>query len=37
MDVPYPLDNTFEYEIMVLIETINNYDWECIDVVLYGY
>ena len=37
MDVPYPLDDTFEYEIMVLIETINNYDWECIDVVLYGY
>lgn len=37
MDIPYPLDNTLEYEIMVLIDIINNYDWECIDVVLYGY
>lgn len=37
MDLPYPLDDTFEYEIMVLLETINNYAWECIDVVLYGY
>ena len=37
MDVPYPMDDTFEHEAMVLIDIINNYDWECIDVVLYGY
>lgn len=37
MDVPYPLDDTFEHEAMMLIDIINNYDWECIDVVLYGY
>lgn len=37
MDVLYPLDDTFEHEAMVLIDIINNYDWECIDVVLYGY
>ena len=37
MDVPYPMDDTFEHEAMVLIDIINNYDWECINVVLYGY
>lgn len=37
MDVPYPLDGVFEYEAMVLINIINNSDWECIDVMLYGY
>lgn len=37
MDVPYPLDSSYQYEAMVLINIINNYDWECIDVMLYGY
>lgn len=37
MDVPYPLDNSYQYEAMVLINIINNYDWDCIDVMLYGY
>lgn len=37
MDVPYPLDSSYQYEAMVLIDIINNYDWDCIDVMLYGY
>lgn len=37
MDVPYPLDSSYQYEAMVLIDIINDYDWDCIDVMLYGY
>lgn len=37
IDIPFPLAWSYEYLIIQLIHILNQYDWEYIDVALYGY
>lgn len=37
MDVPFPLGYSYEYLIIQLVEIINQYDWDHVDVILFNY
>ena len=37
INTPYMLKTSLEYEMMQLIHIVNDYDWDCIDVMVQGY
>lgn len=37
MDVPFPLGYSYEYLIIQLVEIVNQYDWDHVDVILFNY